>query len=96
MDLKNIHDIVVERMTRLEEEGNVVDVDMSLADVQKAIAFLLKERERVKMQGRKRRQAAREALPPKEPPVPKKYYVPTGRPRGRPRKTPADDKKLTE
>ena len=91
MDLKNIHDIVVERMTRLEEEGNVVDVDMSLADVQKAIAFLLKERERVKLQGRKRRQLAREALPPKEPKEHKKY-VPTGRPRGRPRKTPADDK----
>lgn len=78
-------------MTRLQEGENIIDVDVSLEDVQKAIAFLLKERERVKLQGRKRRQLAREALPPKEPKEHKKY-VPTGRPRGRPRKTPADDK----
>ncbi|NBX50529.1 hypothetical protein EBT25_11480 [bacterium] len=79
-------------MTRLEEGEKVIEVDMSLEEVQRAIAFLLKERERVKLQGRRRRQAKREAEPPKEPTVPKKYYVPTGRPRGRPRKTPADDK----
>lgn len=79
-------------MTRLEEGEKVIDVDVSLEDVQKAIAFLLKERERVKLQGRRRRQAKREAEPPKAPTEPKKYYVPTGRPRGRPRKTPADDK----
>jgi hypothetical protein len=75
-------------MTLIKDKEEVYETDLSLDEVIRAINFLLKERERVKVQARKRRQAFREAnpLPPKEPKEPKKYYKPSGNPRGRPKK----------
>lgn len=76
-------------MTILNDGERIVEIELSIEEIQRAVAFLIKERERVKLQGRRRRQALKEANPPapKEPTEPKKYYIPTGRPRGRPRKT---------
>lgn len=63
---------------------------LSEEEVQRAIRYFLKERERVKICSKKRREKQKASRPPppppKEPKEPKKYYVPTGRPRGRPRK----------
>jgi hypothetical protein len=65
-----------------------VDTYLTEEEVQRAITFLLKERERTKLQGQRRRARQRENKPPvvKEKKEPKKYYQPTGKPRGRPRK----------
>lgn len=67
-----------------------VDTHLTQEEVQRAINFLLKERERTKLQGQRRRARQRETKPPvvKEKKEPKKYYQPTGKPRGRPRKNP--------
>lgn len=66
-------------------------------EVHRAIRDFLKERERIKICSKKRRDKRKAEAPPKQPKEPKprpsragipqkKYYVPTGRPRGRPRK----------
>lgn len=69
-------------------------------EVQRAIRDFLKERERLRIASKKRREKIKATRPPKEPKEPKEpkprksragikqknYYVPTGRPRGRPRK----------
>lgn len=75
-------------MTIIQQEGRTIETHLSIDEVVRAIRFLLKERERVRLNGKKRRQAEREAnpLPPKEKNPPKTYYIPTGRPRGRPKK----------
>lgn len=75
-------------MTIIQQGDHCIETTLTVEEVQKAINSLLKERERVKRNGKKRRQAKREANPPqpKEKKAPKKYYIPTGRPRGRPKK----------
>lgn len=66
-------------------------------EVQRAIRDFLKERERLRVASKKRREKMKAVQTPKEPKQPKprksragvkqkNYYVPTGRPRGRPRK----------
>lgn len=81
-------------MAQIREGEKIIDVEMSMKDLVYAMKFLIKERERAKLFGRKQRAAKLENPEPKEPKEPKvrkepkKYYVPTGRPRGRPRKNP--------
>lgn len=71
-------------------------------EVQRAIRAFLKERERLRLASKKRREKIKAEQPPKEPKQPKprksragikqkNYYVPTGRPRGRPRKVVTED-----
>lgn len=74
-------------------------------EVLRAIRSFIRERERIKICSKKRRDKRKAEAPPKQPKEPKprpsragipqkKYYVPTGRPRGRPRKVippPAED-----
>lgn len=70
---------------------------LSEEEVQRAIRDFLRERERLRVASKKRREKMKAERPPKEPKPPKprksragvkqkSYYVPTGRPRGRPRK----------
>lgn len=66
-------------------------------EIQRAIRDFLKERERLRIASKKRREKQKAIQPTKEAKQPKprksragvkqkSYYVPTGRPRGRPRK----------
>ena len=80
MDLKNIHDIVVERMTiTLTDSENhcsmTLEEGITIYDVVVALKQLTDSR----------RRSLKENRGPK-----KNYYVPTGKPRGRPRKVPAE------
>ena len=70
-----------------------VDTHLTQVEVERAINFLLKERERTKLQGQRRRIRLKENNLPiiKEKKEPKKYYQPTGNPRGRPRKSTSVD-----
>ncbi len=85
-------------MATISDTVESFQVELSAAEVRRAIEFLLKERERSKLKSRRKRLEIREARGPVEPkpPAPKKsYYVPTGRPRGRPRKLPAAEANLS-
>ena len=89
-DINKLLSLYSKEMTLIQQGDDTYETSLSLEEVQRAITFLLKERERIKIQGRKRRQAHREANPP-QPKEKKVYYQPTGRPRGRPRKSPPAD-----